>query len=189
MNPFRPVLLLLSCTLIACQPEATSPAANGASAAPDAETAATIADTPAESALDRFEWPSLQVTTLTGEPYDLAEHRGHWVVVNFWATWCTPCLKEMPELSELHARRGDINVVGLAYEEIEAEEMRAFLDQRPVTYPVALVDVNNPPPDFTTPRALPTTYLIGPDGKLARQFLGPISAERIERVVAGDGDE
>jgi len=189
MNPFRPALLLLSCALIACQPEATSPAVNDASTAPDAQSAATtIADTPAESALDRFEWPSLQVTTLTGEPYDLAEHHGHWVVVNFWASWCAPCLKEMPELSELHARRGDINVVGLAYEEIEAEEMRAFLDPRPVTYPVAIIDVNNPPPDFTTPRALPTTYLIAPDGKLARQFLGPVTAEQIERVVAGNGE-
>jgi len=188
MNLFRFVLLLLSCALVSsCQPEpAPSPVAD---IAPDAETAATVMDTPAESALDRFEWPTLQVTTVTGDPYDLAEHHGHWVVVNFWATWCTPCLKEMPELSELHARRGDINVVGLAYEEIEAEEMRAFLDQRPVTYPVAIIDVNNPPPDFATPRALPTTYLIGPDGKVARQLLGPITAERIERVVAGDGDE
>jgi len=176
----------IPCALIACQPEAAPSTA--ADPAPDSETTGAVVDTPAEAALDRFEWPSLQVTTVTGDPYDLAEHHGHWVVVNFWATWCSPCLTEMPELSELHARRGDINVVGLAYEEIEAEEMRAFLDQRPVTYPVAIIDVDNPPPDFTTPRGLPTTYLIDPDGKVARQFLGPVSAERIERVVAG-GEE
>jgi len=96
-----------------------------------------------------------------------------------------PCLKEMPDLSELHARRGDINVVGLAYEDIQAEDMSAFLDQRPVSYPVAIVDTANPPPDFTTPRGLPTTYLIDPDGKVARQFLGPVTAGQIELVVAG----
>jgi len=90
----------------------------------------------------------------------------------------------MPELSDLHARRGDIQVVGLAYEEIEDDAMHAFLAERPVTYPVAIVDTANPPPDFLTPRGLPTTYLIDPDGKVARQFLGPVSAGQIELVVA-----
>jgi len=183
MNLPRPALLVvLACALAACQPD-TPPPASDTPAIPDSETA--IADTPAESALDRFEWPALQVTTVTGEPYDLVEHRGHWVVVNFWATWCAPCLKEMPELSDLHARRGDINVMGLAYEDIEADAMHAFLDERPVGYPIAIVDTANPPPDFATPRGLPTTYLIDPDGKVARQFLGPVTAQQIELVVAG----
>jgi len=184
MSLFRPALLaVLACAVAACQPK-TSPTASDTPAIPESEDTAALTATPAETALDRFERPSLQTTTVTGEPYDLAEYRGHWVVVNFWASWCAPCLKEMPELSELHARRGDINVIGLAYEEIEAETIHALLDERPVSYPVAIVDVNNPPPDFATPRGLPTTYLIAPDGKLARQFLGPVSVEQIEQVVS-----
>jgi len=186
----RPTLLaILLCSLGACQPEAPPPVSDAPITSDPEPVASAAADILTDTSLDRFEWPALQVTTVTDELYDMAEHRGSWVVVNFWASWCAPCLAEMPDLSELHARRGDINVVGLAYEEIEPDAMRAFLAERPVTYPIAIVDTNNPPPDFITPRGLPTTYLIDPDGKVARQFLGPVTSEQIELVVAGSAGE
>lgn len=131
--------------------------------------------------------PALQVATIDGNQFDLATQRGHWVVVNFWATWCSPCLKEMPELSALDAMREHIAVIGLAYEEIEPEAMRAFLKQHPVVYPIAILDVYDPPADFATPRGLPMTYLIAPDGKVAKQFLGPVTAKEIEAAIAAAG--
>ena len=131
--------------------------------------------------------PVLQVATLDGNQFDLAARRGQWVVVNFWATWCSPCLKEMPELSALDAMREHITVIGLAYEEIEPAAMRAFLQKHPVVYPVAIVDVYDPPKDFATPRGLPMTYLIAPDGKVAKQFLGPVTAKEIEAAIAAAG--
>ncbi len=131
------------------------------------------------------EFPAFTGTTVEGETYDLADRRGRWVVVNFWATWCKPCLKEMPELSALDAMREHIEVVGLAYEEIEPDEMRDFLRRHPVIYPVVILDVYDPPADFATPRGLPMTYLIAPDGKVARQFLGPVTAKDIESVIDG----
>lgn len=133
------------------------------------------------------EQPTLRVDTLDGGVFDLADHRGRWVVVNFWATWCAPCLKEMPELSALDAMREHIQVVGLAYEEIEPEAMRAFLDERPVVYPIAILDPFAPPADFETPKGLPMTYLIAPDGRVAKQFLGPVTAESIETMIAEAG--
>ncbi|HEY0333862.1 MAG TPA: TlpA disulfide reductase family protein [Stenotrophomonas sp.] len=133
------------------------------------------------------EHPSLQLPTVTGEAYDLAAHRGKWVVVNFWATWCAPCLKEMPELSALHAMRNNVEVVGLAYEDIEVAEMQAFLKAHPVAYPIAIVDTYQPPQDFAVPRGLPMSYLIGPDGKVVKQFLGPVQAHDIEAAIAEAG--
>ena len=138
----------------------------------------------ATSAVER---PSLKVGTLDGGTFDLAEHRGQWVVVNYWATWCSPCLKEMPELSALDAMREHVTVIGLAYEDNTPEAMRAFLQEHPVVYPVALVDVYNPPADFDTPRGLPLTYLITPDGRIARKYTGPVSARMLEEGIAEAG--
>lgn len=129
------------------------------------------------------EQPELTLQLVDGTPWSLAEQRGRWVVVNYWATWCTPCIKEMPELQALHDDRADIEVIGLAYEESELADIIRFLEVRKVSYPIAQVDVFEPPADFDTPRGLPMTYLINPDGGVAERFLGPITREELEQAV------
>ena len=173
------LLLLAACREADEAPPAPAPAVAPAPTAP--------ASAPADDADATAEVPSLRVTTVDGKPWDLAGHRGRWVVVNFWATWCAPCLKEMPDLSALDTMREHVEVIGLAYEEIEPGAMQAFLDKHPVAYPIAVVDVYEPPADFATPRGLPTTYLIAPDGKVARHFLGPVTAAEIETAIAAAG--
>lgn len=172
--------------LAACQPSAPAPQDPAPASEPGTQPPATPAE-PATVVQQTAEVPTLQLATVDGGHYDLAAHRGQWVVVNFWATWCAPCLKEMPELSALHAMRGNIEVVGLAYEDIEPDDMRAFLEKHPVAYPIAIVDTYDPPKDFATPRGLPMTYLIAPDGKVAKQFLGPVTARDIEDAIAAAG--
>jgi thiol-disulfide isomerase/thioredoxin len=131
--------------------------------------------------------PDLTMTTLDGKTVTTRDLAGKVAIFNFWATWCAPCLKEMPELSALDAMREHIEVVGLAYEEIELKDMQAFLADHPVVYPIAIVDVYNPPADFETPRGLPMTYLIAPDGKVAKRFLGPVTAKEIESAIGAAG--
>ncbi|HEY9253505.1 MAG TPA: TlpA disulfide reductase family protein, partial [Stenotrophomonas sp.] len=162
------------------------PAAGTAPATPAAAPSASPEPVPPAREITA-EQPSLKLPTVDGQAYDLAAHRGKWVVVNFWATWCAPCLKEMPELSALHAMRDNIEVVGLAYEDIEPAEMQAFLKAHPVAYPIAIVDTYQPPADFAVPRGLPMSYLIGPDGKVAKQFLGPVEARDIEAAITAAG--
>jgi thiol-disulfide isomerase/thioredoxin len=151
---------------------------------PAAEPAKPPVATPTPAPVAR---PTLRVATLDGKTFDLADQRGKWTIVNFWATWCGPCLKEMPELSALDAMREHIVVVGLAYEDNTREAMQAFMKERPVVYPIALVDVYDPPRDFETPRGLPMTYLIGPDGAVAKQYMGPVTARMIEDDIASAG--
>ncbi|GHA89559.1 TlpA family protein disulfide reductase [Cognatilysobacter bugurensis] len=168
--------LCLAAALGACTrtPEPTMPST--AVVATPTETA------PPAPEVDR-ERPTLQIATLDGTPYDLATHRGRWIVVNFWATWCAPCIKEMPELDEFDKRREDAEVIGLAYEDIEPDDLRAFLTKRPVSYPIAIVDVTDPPQAFDTPRGLPMTHLIAPDGRLAKSFLGPVTAADLDKAI------
>ncbi len=128
--------------------------------------------------------PKLDIATLDGGTFELSKLHGQWVVVNFWATWCPPCIKEMPELSALDAERADVSVVGLAFEEIEPDELKTFLKAHPVVYPIALVDVYNPPADFDTPRGLPLTYLIAPDGSITQKIMGPVTRAELEKMIA-----
>lgn len=127
--------------------------------------------------------PSLKVTTLDGKSYDLAAQRGHWVIVNFWATWCVPCIKEMPEISQFVKSHADVRAIGIAYDDTDPADIRAFLQKHPVSFPVAQVTMDKPLTDFDEPRGLPTTYLIGPDGKVAQHFMGPITPAVLSAAI------
>src|SRR5690606_27815663 len=126
MTPRLPCLALLALALAACkpQPETVAPEVDEPAPATQPASAGAVEQTP--------DIPGLRVQRLYGKAYDLAVHRGQWVRVNCWATWCGPGLQEMPELSALHPMRGNTDVVGLAYEDIEPADMQAFLDKHPV---------------------------------------------------------
>ena len=189
------VLVTLVGAVLGCQPadRPATAAGGGEPAAPSVPVdGAVVADKPAPEPADAAKdadtaTPALRIDTLDGATYDLADRRGTWVVVNFWATWCAPCLKEMPELSALDAMNEHIEVVGLAYEDIEVDAMREFLADHPVVYPIAILDTYDPPADFDTPRGLPMTWLIAPDGRVAHKVLGPVTAREIEDAIAAAG--
>ncbi len=128
---------------------------------------------PVDFVLDRLE----------GGTSQLSDYRGQWVVLNYWATWCAPCRKEIPELSELHESRDDITVLGLAFEDAELHEFEVFLEEFSPAYPILLVDVNFPPEPFGAPRVLPTTILIEPGGRSVKAFVGPVTRVQIEEFI------
>jgi thiol-disulfide isomerase/thioredoxin len=124
---------------------------------------------------------------LDGAPISLSEFRGQWVVLNYWATWCAPCRKEIPELSELHQQREDITVLGIAYEDVDAEMFEQFLQEFFVSYPILVADVYQPPQPFGAPRVLPTTIILNPSGRSVKAFLGPVTRHDIETFVDAQG--
>ena len=130
--------------------------------------------------------PTLHVTTLDGKTFDLAAQRGKWVIVNYWATWCVPCIKEMPDISRFVAAHRNVRAIGLAYEDSEPADIKAFLAKHPVVYPIAQVTVDKPLKDFDAPRGLPMTYLIDPQGRVAQQKLGPVTEVLLKQWIGAD---
>lgn len=124
---------------------------------------------------------------LGGDDISISDFRGEWVVVNYWATWCAPCRKEIPELSLLHEERPDVTVLGLAFEELEDADFFEFLEDFDVSYPILKVDVFEPPEPFGAPKVLPTTVILDPQGKAVKAFLGPVTRDAIEAFVDSAG--
>ncbi len=121
---------------------------------------------------------------LDGEQIALSDYLGQWVVVNYWATWCAPCRKEIPDLSAMHDARDDITVLGLAYEDTEVAVFKEFLQDFPASYPIAIADVYDPPAALGAPRALPTTFIVDPQGELVKTMIGPVTREQLEDEIA-----
>ena len=122
---------------------------------------------------------------LGGGEVALSDYRGKWVVVNYWATWCAPCVKEMPELSALHEAHEDIVVLGLAFEDVDDADFNEFLEDAPVSYPILKVDVYEPPEPFGAPKVLPTTIILDREGRSVKAFLGPVTGEDIIDFIEG----
>ena len=129
-----------------------------------------------------FELPGLD-----GELHRLSDYRGEWVVVNYWATWCAPCRKEIPDLSQLHDSEAEITVLGLAFEDTEIDAFERFLQSYPASYPILLVDVYDPPEAFGAPRALPTTHLVNGQGESVHTWIGPVTGDMIREWIADNG--
>ncbi len=127
----------------------------------------------------------MPLSSVNGHEVNLSSYQGKWVVVNYWATWCPPCIVEMPELQSFHDAHADKNalVIGINSELIGKQRLLEFLDDYFITYPV-----------FTSKPAqqselglipgLPTTFLVSPEGDVVARQVGPVTRDMIEQFIA-----
>lgn len=117
-----------------------------------------------------------------GKVHRLEDYKSKWVLVNFWATWCPPCLEEIPDLIKLSETRKDVVVIGIAMEYQDPKYVKEFADNLFVTYPVVLGDRKIAAQIGPIP-GLPTSYLYNPQGKLSAQHVGPLTRKGIESYI------
>ena len=117
-----------------------------------------------------------------GKTHRLQDYKGKWVLVNFWATWCPPCLEEMPDLQKLHETRKDMVVIGIAMDYQDPKYVVSFAEDLLVTFPIVL---GNPKIAAQIGRiaGLPTTYLYSPQGTLATHNVGALTHQAVERYI------
>jgi cytochrome c biogenesis protein CcmG, thiol:disulfide interchange protein DsbE len=133
--------------------------------------------------------PDFSVTDLEGNPIHLAELRGRPVIVNFWASWCGPCVEEFPLLrAEAEEHTGDgLVVIGIVHQDREAAA-RAFMSRNGGTWPAAM-DPDGRVADAYRIFGPPETYFIGRDGRIVARHIGQFTAASLEDKVAAIMDE
>ncbi|VFR68071.1 Cytochrome c-type biogenesis protein ResA [plant metagenome] len=127
---------------------------------------------------------ALTLPDLSGKPVAMESFRGKPMLVNFWATWCPPCVKEMPDLDALHKKYPGVHFVGIGID--SADNMRAFSEKVPVGYPLLVaghggIDIVRGLGNAAG--GLPFTLIFDADGTVSRKVLGQINPDDLARSL------
>ena len=136
---------------------------------------------------DRKAAPQISMADIKGAAWNLNDHRGKVVLVNFWATWCGPCRRETPDLVNVANQLGPkgLEVVGVSLDQYK-EMIPPFVSQYAIPYPILLPPQGSP---LTSQiRSIPTTLLIDKQGRVAKQYVGAVTEsvfrQDIEQLLA-----
>lgn len=121
---------------------------------------------------------------IDGRQYRLDQYAGKWIVINYWATNCPPCVREIPELADFNRRHqaADAVVLGVNYEDIKLSWLKDFIASMKMSYPVLLAKPGTDTP-FGPVTMLPTTFIVSPDGRLMGQQRGAITAQMLDKYI------
>jgi peroxiredoxin len=127
--------------------------------------------------------PDFSLQDLNAQPLELASYRGKVVLLDFWATWCTPCRDEIPRFVEVQNKyRGQgLQVIGISMDD-DAKPVRAFYQQFKMNYAVALGN-EKIAAAYGGVLGLPITFLIGRDGRVAAKYIGEVQMPVVEQEI------
>ncbi|MBW1897106.1 MAG: TlpA family protein disulfide reductase [Deltaproteobacteria bacterium] len=128
--------------------------------------------------------PDFALQDLDGGVHRLSDFKGDVVILNFFATWCAPCRKEVPDLVRLHkgfAKKG-VSVIGVSLDEEGQSVLRPFIKQHGITYPVVMA-TREMLMDYGGMQGIPTTFLIDHNGSIIDRFVGLVPGHQIESSV------
>ena len=128
--------------------------------------------------------PAITGTTIEGREFVLEQYRGQWVIINFFGTWCTPCIQEHPELIEFAARHrvaDDATVVTVAFSD-SSTNVREFFEQRGGEWPVLADDTRAIAVAFGV-IMVPETFIVSPSGIVRARLMGATTADRLDDAI------
>lgn len=126
-------------------------------------------------------------TATDDNPKKLSDFKGKYVLLNFWATWCSPCLEEMPDLSEISEKYRDRGLVVLAISDEDGETVRSFLERHDYKFETGFLNIesaDNLPEIFKNTVGRPTSILIDKDGTVKSVIVGGSTKETFERSLS-----
>ena len=139
--------------------------------------------------------PNIVLQDQYGKKHNLADYKGKVVVINFWATWCGYCVREMPDFEKVYKEFGsnskDVIIIGIAGPksklnanniDVSKEEVTAFLKKKNITYPTLMDETGKTFADYGV-RAFPTTYVINKKGFLEGYVSGAITADQLKKAI------
>jgi len=128
---------------------------------------------------------NFQLKDMAGIKHQLSNYKGKWVLVNYWATWCPPCLEEVPDLVNLYDqhKQKDLMVLGVVFDYKDVKEVTGYVDDMLMSYPIVLGD-DSVTAQIGSAEVLPTTFIYNPQGVLVKVKRGLITREFIEKMMA-----
>lgn len=120
--------------------------------------------------------------TLDGQGNSWSNSQGKWKVVNYFAEWCAPCLREIPELNQFYQLHNDeIDIFAVSFDPLSNEQLSALQQKYDIQFPV--IERLNTLPWERPPNSLPSTYILDADGKVQKQLKGEQSAEKLIQTI------
>jgi len=122
------------------------------------------------------------IKVFNGSDTNLTKLNGNWIVINYWADWCAPCIKEIPELNEFAKENKDLFVYTFNFDHLEIEDLEPLAKKFKITVP-SLVTHPREIWGIQTPPAVPATFFINPNGELVLSLFRPQTKDKLNEII------
>ena len=123
------------------------------------------------------------IEVFNGSDTNLGKLNGSWIVINYWADWCAPCIKEIPELNEFASENKDIKVYTFNFDQLEIDDLEPVANKFNIIVPSLITH----PRDIwgiQTPPAVPATFFINPDGEISLSLFRPQTKDDLNKIIS-----